>query len=256
MNRLALLVLTMALASCEHKEDGFVARVFYTHSGQTMPYRLFIPPKYEKSNEYPLIIWLHGVGGAGTDNLRQIQGDQIPGTHLWTTATNQARHPAFVVVPQTVGVWDSSGSTVRGMSEGAEARQITSQLVQVLGILDELTMEFHIDSRRLYVAGQSAGGFGTWNLITKKPGVFAAAIVLCGGGNTDLAGNVKDMPIWSFQGDADFPGFLNSNRNMIAAVKTAGGNPRYTEYPGVGHEIWDRVFKEPGLVEWLFAQHK
>jgi hypothetical protein len=43
---------------------------------------------------------------------------------------------------------------------------------------------------------------------------------------------------------------------MIAAIRAAGGKPRYTEYPGIGHAIWDRVFSEPGLVEWLFAQHK
>jgi hypothetical protein len=69
-----------------------------------------------------------------------------------------------------------------------------------------------------------------------------------------LAPNVTHLPIWSFQGDKDFPPFLNSNRDMIAAIRKAGGSPRYTEYPGMGHEIWDRVFKEPGLVAWLFAQ--
>jgi predicted peptidase len=128
--------------------------------------------------------------------------------------------------------------------------------VQVLDLLDALRKEFHIDTHRLYVAGQSNSGFGTWNLITKEPGVFAAAIILCGGGNPELAGNVKEMPIWSFQGDMDNRTFLDGNRSMIAAIKKAGGNPRYTEYAGMGHEIWDRVFKEPGLVDWLFAQHK
>jgi predicted peptidase len=238
----------------QNEVDGFVARV-YQQQGQTMPYRLFIPPRYEKSRKYPVIVWLHGGGGTGTDNLRQIQKDQVPGTRIWTTAANQTKHPAFVVVPQTTTGWDMTGSSAPN-ADRPDERQLTSALVQVLGILDALKMEFPIDSNRLYVAGQSIGGFGTWNLITKKPGVFAAAIILSGGGNADLAGNVKDMPIWSFQGDADGPAFLNSNRNMIAAVRKAGGKPRYTEYPGMRHEIWDRVFKEPDLVEWLFAQHK
>ena len=150
--------------------------------------------------------------------------------------------------------WDTTG--VFTPIGRPEERQLTPPLVQVLGILDALKTEFKIDDKRLYIAGQSAGGFGTWNLITKKPGVFAAAIILCGGGNSDLAGDVTDMPIWSFQGDADGQSILNSNRKMIAAIRKAGGNPRYTEYPGMGHEIWNRVFKEPGLVEWLYAQHK
>jgi len=236
--------------------DGFVARA-YQHAGQTMPYRLFIPPTYKKSRKYPVVVWLHGAGGLGTDNLRQIQGDQVPGTHIWTTAANQAKHPVFVVVPQAMSGWDGTGAlAVLGLPEGPEARLLPSALVQVLAILDALTKEFRIDSRRLYIAGQSLGGFGAWNLITKKPDEFAAAIILCGGGNPDLAANVKDIPIWSFQGDRDSPAFLNANRTMIAAVRKAGGNPRYTEYPGMGHEIWDRVFKERLLVDWLFSQHK
>jgi predicted peptidase len=220
---------------------------------------LFIPPGYNKSVKYPLILWLHGAGGVGTDNLRQIQRDQIPGTHIWTTAQNQARHPAFVVVPQSAMGWDSTEgpSTVSpGKADRQRESQLTPELLQVLALVDSLREEFHIDPQRLYVAGQSLGGFGTWNLITKKPDIFAAAIVLCGGGSPALAPNARHVPIWSFQGDADLSYFVDSNRRMIEALKKAGGKPRYTEYKGAGHEIWDRVFKEPNLVEWLFAQHK
>jgi predicted peptidase len=257
MKRLVMLLLATCAALpalCQDQVDGFVARVFQKVD-QTMPYRLFIPPKYNKSRKYPLIIWLHGAGGVGADNLRQIQGDQIPGTHIWTAAGNQARYPAFVVVPQSTGAWDSTGVPNAPKSDPKASGQLTTQLSEVMGILDSLKMEFNIDDKRLYVVGQSMGGFGTWNLITKKPDVFAAAIILCGGGSPALAPNVKHMAIWSFQGDQDHL-FADSNRNMIAAIRKAGGNPRYTEYPGMGHEIWDRVFKEPGLVEWLYAHHQ
>jgi predicted peptidase len=251
-----LIVCATLPAMGQDQLDGFVARV-YKHASQVMPYRLYIPPTYEKSQKYPLIVWLHGAGGAGTDNLRQIQGDQVPGTRTWTTTSNQTKHPAFVVVPQTISGWDSTGAAAAlGVPETAEATQLTSSLVHVLAIVETVEKEFHIDSKRLYIAGQSLGGFGTWNLITKKPGVFAAAIILCGGGNPGLAGNVKRMPIWSFQGDMDDAVFVKSNRNMIAAIRKLGGNPKYTEYPGIGHDIWNRVFSEPDLVEWLFAQHR
>lgn len=217
-----------------------------------MPYRLFIPGAYDGSQSYPLIVWLHGAGGAGSDNLRQIQGDQIPGTRIWTTPENQTRHPAFVMVPQARGEWDYSGYPYL---HGKRSDRLTAPLLQVLGIVESLQKEFRIDSSRIYVAGQSAGGFGAWNLITKKPGVFAAAIILCGGGNPDLAERAKDLPIWSFQGRLDRE-IRDSNRRMIAAVEKAGGRPRYTEYTNLGHDIWDRVFQEPGLVEWVFAQHR
>ena len=74
MKRLVLLLLAMACinspAMSQDQVDGFVARV-YQQSGTTMPYRLFIPAKYKKSRKYPVIVWLHGGGGVGTDNLRQ-----------------------------------------------------------------------------------------------------------------------------------------------------------------------------------------
>jgi predicted peptidase len=232
--------------------DGFLARNYKNSFSQTMPYRLFVPPGYDKAHKYPLIVWLHGASGIGSDNLAQIQGDQIPGTRTWTNPETQAKHPAFVLVPQANQPWDPYACRI-ATSERADPN-LSEQLVLVLGILDSLKVEFPIDSKRIYVAGQSIGAFGTWCLITNKPDLFAAAITLCGGGNADLAANAKRLPIWAFQGDADV--FRDSHRRMIAALRLAGGKPRYTEYPGVGHEIWDRVFKEPGLVDWLFAQHK
>jgi acetyl esterase/lipase len=62
------------------------------------------------------------------------------------------------------------------------------------------------------------------------------------------------LPIWAFQGSKDY-GLVDSTREMLAAIQNAGGNPRYTEYPGAGHDIWNRVFKEPQIVDWLFSKH-
>src|SRR5215471_8226632 len=104
MKGFAALILMMGClvisAMGEDNVDGFVAKVYRTRTG-TMPYRLFVPPGYDKSIKYPLVLWLHGAGGIGKDNRKQIQHDQVPGTHLWTKRENQTRHPAFVVVPQS-----------------------------------------------------------------------------------------------------------------------------------------------------------
>src|ERR1700732_2841960 len=76
--------------------DGFIARIHKNASGQTMPYRLFIPRTYDKSQRYPLVLWLHGAGSVGTDNVKQISGASLRGTHTWTKLANQSRHTAFV----------------------------------------------------------------------------------------------------------------------------------------------------------------
>ncbi|HEV3216964.1 MAG TPA: PHB depolymerase family esterase [Vicinamibacterales bacterium] len=224
--------------------DGFAARS-YRSGRDTMPYRLFVPSGYDGQKKYPLIVWLHGAGGVGRDNLRQIAGDQIAGTRTWTQPATQAKYPAFVVAPQTADGW---GAQTRGPDA------LGAPLTLVVGIVDSLENEFSIDRHRIYVAGQSDGGFAVWDLITKQPERVAAAIAVCGGGDPARAARVRTMPIWVFHGDADDVVPVTASRQMVAAINKAGGHPRYTEYKGAGHDVWKRAFAEPGLIDWLFAQ--
>src|SRR5678815_4809601 len=219
--------------------DGFIART-YRNGRQTMPYRLFVPSNYDKSQSYPLVIWLHGGGSAGDDNLGQISLDNKLGTHFWTRKENQDKHPAFVLAPQSLGTWDSNADT-----------QMSEELNLVMDILAVVRKDYAIDSNRLYVAGQSNGGIGVFGLITKKPGLFAAAIPLCGAGNTNIASRAAKTAVWAFHGEKDDVIPAEHSRKMIAALKKAGGMPKYTEYKGIGHDIWEMVFKEPQLEDWL-----
>jgi predicted peptidase len=242
MNRLALLTVIISISAIpamgQNEVDGFVARTYQRRPRETMPYRLFIPPGYKKSDEYPLVLWLHGAGGIGDDNLRQIIDDQVPGTRLWTKPENLSRHPTFVLVPQSSARWPQV------------------HLSMVLGILDTVRSEFHIDPQRIYVIGQSIGGEAAWRLVTDNPRTFAAAIFVCSiAARPGRAATVANLPVWAFQGSEDRPG-VSASRDMIKKIRKAGGNPRYTEYAGAGHEIWNRVFREPDLVEWLFAQRR
>jgi predicted peptidase len=222
--------------------DGFIGRV-HKKGRQSMPYRLYVPRPYDRSIQYPLVIWLHGGGSAGTDNIGQISLDNRLGTHFWTRKENQDKHPAFVLAPQSTGGWDSNAST-----------SLSDELKLVLDILEVVRKEYTIDGSRIYVAGQSNGGIGAWGLITKKPGMFAAAIPLCGAGHAGIASRAAKTAVWAFHGETDDVISVDFSRKMVDAMKRAGGNPRYTEYKGVGHEIWEMAFKEPDLEEWLFAQ--
>ena len=127
-------VLMLALPCAAQLIDGFAGRIYTNPSGQRMPYRLFIPPGYDKSKPYPLVLWLHGAGGAGTNNRAQISQDQIPGTHTWTKPQNQAKFPTFVLVPQSPTNW---------ISDGVES--LSPEMLLVLEILDAVRVEFKID---------------------------------------------------------------------------------------------------------------
>jgi predicted peptidase len=229
--------------------DGFVARS-HSNGHETMPYRLFAPSGYSAQKKYPLIVWLHGRGGVGRDNARQILGDQIAGTRTWTQPANQSKYPAFVLAPQSPGGWTAQRPT------NASPDALSAPLALVVEILDSLEHELSIDRHRIYVAGQSDGGYGVWDLITTRPERVAAAIVVCAvPGDPTRAARIATMPIWVFQGTADDVLLVTGSRRMVDAIEKAGGHPRYTEYKGAGHDVWTRSFAERGLVDWLFAQH-
>ena len=228
-------------------DEVFVPRVFQNAKKQSIPYRLFVPQAGDKQKRYPMVLWLHGAAGRGSDNLKQITGGNAIGTHIWTTTENQSKNPCFVIAPQCPE--DETWATANELKP-AVALQLALEL------LHELQSTFSLDLQRVYLAGQSMGGFGTWSAISTHPELFAAAIPLCGGGNEAAASKLTRTPIWAFHGDQDESVNVRRSRTMIAAIRQAGGNPKYTEYKDVGHAVWEKAFREPGLLPWVFAQKK
>ena len=218
-----------------------------------MPYRLFRP---SAKGKLPLILYLSGSGGLGDDNLKQIGLGNIFGTRVWLLPENQRRFPSFVVAPQTDRGWakydfspQDSGSpkVIAGIGDGSRL---------ALDIVDSLRREFPIDERRIYVAGQSMGGAGVWNVLAARPRFFAAAVPCCGSNSMENGTEAIDTPLWAFHGDADKSVPVSLTRDRIAARRKAGGRPFYTEYAGVDHNCWEWAFTEPELVKWLFAQNR
>jgi len=229
------------------RESAFLAKTYQNSRGETMPYRLFVPEGYNKRKKYPLVLWLHGGAGRGNDNLKQISGGNTIGSHIWTATENQSKHSCFVVAPQCPDneLWAT-----------LDTAKPTEQLRLVFELLENLQSIFTLDAQRLYITGQSMGGFGTWSAISQHPIMFAAAIPVCGGGDEFAAPKLTKMPIWAFHGERDEAVSVERSRKMIAAIRQAGGMPKYTEYKGADHVIWDKVFSEPELLTWMFAQNQ
>jgi predicted peptidase len=125
-----------------------------------------------------------------------------------------------------------------------------------LEIVAAVSREFAIDSSRIYLTGQSLGGRGTWDIISKRPDVFAAAVPLCGDGNTSRIVAARNVPIWVFHGANDPLVPVAGSREMVAALQRAGSPVKYTEYPDVEHNVWTRAYVDPELHEWLFRQRR
>ncbi len=247
---ISMLIAVVALVSsptctAQNLIDGFEPRMYTDQEGANLPYRLFVPGESVRTNPLPLIVFLHGAGGAGTDNLKQISGGNAISTHTWTTTEMQARHPAFVLAPQL------PPSIQWGIPESDEVAPLTQQ---VLNILVNLSKEFLIDSDRIYLIGQSRGGVGTWDLISKRPELFAAAVPLAGRGNISRVTSARSVPIWAFHGAKDNIVSVSGSRDLVAALRADGSSIIYTEYPEAGHNVWDLAMAETDLAEWLFSQ--
>ena len=208
----------------------------FTHEGDwVMPYRLFRP---KTKSKVPLVIYLHGSGGQGTDNEKQLQLGNIFGTRVWLLPENQKKFPCYVLAPQSDRGWVGDGVRM------------------ALDVVDKLRKTHPIDDRRIYITGQSMGGSGVWNALANRPRFFAAAVICCGGRSPDDGTGSPETPVWNFHGVADEGVPISLSRDRLAARRKVGGKFRATEYPGVGHNVWEWAYTDPELVEWLFAQRR
>lgn len=225
-----------------------------THKGDwTMPYRFFRP---KATGRLPLVVYLHGSGGSGSDNLRQMGLGNTFGTRVWALPSNQKDFPCYVLAPQTDRGWarygppepgDSVARMIPGLGDGARA---------VLEIIDALRRELAIDERRIYLTGQSMGGAGVWHVLAHRPRFFAAAVPCCGSPTTEPAVESAATPMWCFHGDGDATVPVDVSRDRIATLRKAGAHPLYAEYAGVGHNVWEWAYTEPALVRWVFSQRR
>jgi predicted peptidase len=218
----------------------------------TIPYRLLKPKTIADNQKYPLLLFLHGAGERGTDNVSQL--NFLPtqmAAEPWRT-----EFPCFLIAPQCppgqrwVEVeWGDRHSRPVSAPNAAMAA--------VLQILDTELQQLPVDRTRVYLTGLSMGGFGAWDLAARLPGMFAAVAPICGGGDEQTTARLVNLPIWAWHGTADDVVPVERSRQMIAAIQAAGGNPRYTELAGVGHQSWLPAYEDrDGVVPWMFAQQR
>jgi predicted peptidase len=230
----SLFCLVLAAARADDKiEHGFLDRVYKDTEGNEAKYVIFVPHDYKGDKPVPLILFLHGAGQTGNDGKKQVSG--IAAEIRRTEKT----FPCIVVFPQ---------AQKRGWRAGTEEGK------RAMAILAEVEKRYKVDPKRVYLTGLSMGGFGTWSLAAAHPDKWAAIVPICGGGDPKQAEKIKHIPCWCFHGDADPTVKVDLSRNMIKALKAAGGEPKYTEYPGVGHNSWTRAYADKELYEWLLKQ--
>ena len=237
-------LLTVALVSRADDppmKHGFRDLVHKGADGKEVKYVLFVPRGHDAKADktYPVILFLHGAG--------ETKGGQKQPAEVGIGPAIKKREKTFpflTVIPQ---------AQTRGwQADGPNA-------AMALAILDGVMKEYKGDPKRVYLTGLSMGGFGSWSLAAKHPERWAAVAPVCGGvrqGAGETAKAMKDVPCWCFHGGADAVVPAKLSRDLIKALWAAGAAPNYTEYPGVGHNSWDKAYGTDDLYEWFLANKR
>jgi len=193
-------------------------------------YLLFLPEGYGKTKQrWPLMLFLHGAGESGT-NLVKVKTHGPP-----KIVDSKPDFPFILVSPQSPG---------RGWNPDS-----------LNALLDRIIRKYRVDKDRVYLTGLSMGGYGTWALAAAHPEKFAAIVPICGGGNPVDAKKLARVPIWVFHGAKDPTVPVDRSKEMVEAIRNAGGDVKFTIYPEAGHDSWTETYDNPQLYKWLL-EHK
>jgi predicted peptidase len=219
---------------------------------ERMPCRVMKPLEFDAMQSYPVIVSLHGAGGRGTGNDKQLKD--------WNRQLAEEKRRkdflCYVVAPQAKGMWN------------------VEHLNKIKSLIKTLPS---VDMDRIYIMGHSMGGHGTYIFIQLDTDYFAAAAPSAGSGRRitedfiDPA-KIKDVPIWAFHGDKDRVCPIEKDQRVFHEMKTLGGNMKLTTWAGDNHGVSgkmivgadngttefssDRCDKEPDFMTWLFSQSR
>ncbi len=228
----------------------------FINNSDTLPYRLLLPVGYDSHNTYPLVLFLHGSGERGNDNMAQLSH----GGDLFINDSIRKNYPAIIVFPQcsATSMWANMKMTYDSVSKQrtfdfSGNLPPTTKMKLLMALIQELKINYPVDKARLYIGGLSLGGMGTFDIVKRMPGTFAAAFPICGASDTAAAKNLKGPTWWIFHGQKDSTVYAKYSKEMAEALTKSGAKVTLTIYPEDGHNSWDDTFKEPGLFEWMFS---
>jgi predicted peptidase len=254
MKLLAVLLLLCSYIAVSQDLSLYQKKEFTSPEGEQLPYRILFPENYDNGKKYPLILVLHGAGERGNDNEKQL----VHGSKLFLDPVYRKKFPAIVIFPQCPldDYWASVkiDRTKTPLDLDFDySRQMTPALSLAMKLVDEIKKRERVEKRRVYITGLSMGAMGTFEAVYHYPHTFAAALPICGGGDSTRYGKT-DTDFWIFHGAADPVVGVAESRSMVAKFRKKKVQVRYTEYPGVKHNSWENAFAERKFLKWMFGK--
>ena len=187
------------------------------------------PQGYKSGERYPVIIFLHGAGGRGTDI------NVIMNNPYFRLSDKHPDFPFITIAPQcSAETWFDLFETLKRL-------------------VYKITEATFTDKDRIYVMGASMGGYAAWQLAISMPEFFAGIVPICGGGMYWDAARLVNVPVWAFHGEKDDVVLVEESKKMVDAVKRSGGDARLTIYPDCTHDAWSNTYNNPEVFKWLLG---
>ncbi len=198
---------------------------------KNLEYIIRFPENFNKNERYPLLLFLHGAGSRG-NNIESIRN------HGFFALSQPFCTNAVTVLPQCYA--DSWFDIFEQLQE----------------FFEHIIESDYIDNSRVYLMGNSMGGYGTWQMAMSRPELFSAIVPICGGGMYWNVGRLKNIAIWAFHGSDDPTVLCRESEKLVEKAQSKGCNAKLTVFEGVGHNAWDPTWKCEEMWHWLFAQRK
>ena len=243
----ALAVLSAGAANIESRTE---AREYTNSTDKVFRYR-WAEKTPADGSKVPLVIFLHGAGERGDNNVSQLHHG-VADIVAWLDA-NEAGFKFFAGQVPAGKLWVDVSWSSTSHTMPVEPSETMGLLLE---FMDTLLADESVDTNRVYATGISMGGYGTWDLISRRPEVFAAAIPICGGADLAQAPKLASMPIWTFHGSKDTSVPVCRSRNMMSALWAVGSDAHYWEHPDAPHNVWTRTYQNSEVLTWFFAQTK
>ena len=188
-----------------------------------------VPQSLKEGEKLPVLLFLHGAGTRGNDL------DLLLDNTFFQTTLKYKDFPFITIAPQ------------------CNKDSWFDHLHELKLLLKAITTDSRTDESRIYLMGNSMGGYGAWQLAMSCPEYFAAIVPICGGGMYWNAARLMYVPIWAHHGEKDPVVNVSESIKMVDAVNEKGGNARITIYEGVGHNAWGPTYENYEVFKWLLS---
>jgi predicted peptidase len=251
---------TLFVASPEDIADLFESHDYRYTGGrchqEPFRYRLFVPRSLKPTERCPLLVWLHGHGEHGRDNLKNLRWLEL----ALDDREHVEQYRFFILATQS-----PDGNWARGAVALPD-----DMLTVTAAILQKTVQEYPVDQDRVYLSGVSNGGSACWEMAIRHPEWFAAVVPMgSSGGRISRAGSLVNIPIWAFHNRNDKEASPDGVKRMVAAVEKAGGNVHLTLLEGKwresseawsewwwSHDCWSEAFRQFDIMAWMLAQNR